>query len=161
MIAVNLITVGKLKENYWRLACDEYTKRLGAFCKVNTVELNEYRISDNPSDKEIENALSEEAKAMLTYLNAKGAYNIAMCIEGKRLSSEALSKTVEKCGVDGFSTVNFFIGSSFGISADIKNKCNLRLSMSEMTFPHQLARVMLLEQIYRAFQISKGTKYHK
>ena len=161
MIAVNLITVGKLKEDYWRKACDEYVKRLGTLCKIKIAELNEYRISDNPSQKEIENALSEEAKAMIPFIEAKGSFNIAMCIEGKKMSSEALSKTVEKCGVDGFSTVNFIIGSSFGISEEIKRKCALRLSMSDMTFPHQLARVMLLEQIYRSFQISRGTKYHK
>ena len=158
---VNLITVGKLKESYWKNACDEYTKRLSALCRIKIVELNEYRISDSPSRKEIENGLAEEAKSMLPYLDAKGAFNIAMCIEGKKMSSEELSHTLDKCGVDGFSTVNFVIGSSFGISEEIKNKCKVRLSMSEMTFPHQLARVMLLEQIYRAFQISKGTKYHK
>lgn len=161
MINVNLITVGKLKENYWKNACDEYVKRLGALCKIKIVELNEYRISYNPSQKEIENGLLEEAKAMLPYIETKGAFNIAMCIEGKKMTSEALSKTVEKCGVDGFSTLNFVIGSSFGIAEEIKQKCKIRLSMSDMTFPHQLARVMLLEQIYRAFQISKGTKYHK
>ncbi len=161
MINVNLITVGKLKENYWKQACEEYTKRLSTLCKIKIVELNEYRISDSPSQKEIENGLSEEAKSMLPYLDAKGAFNIAMCIEGKKMTSEALSQTIEKCGVDGFSTVNFVIGSSFGISEEIKSKCKVRLSMSDMTFPHQLARVMLLEQIYRAFQISKGTKYHK
>lgn len=161
LITVNLITVGKLKESYWRQACDEYVKRLGAFCKINIVELNEYRISDNPSRKEIENGLSEEAKLMLPYVESKGAFNVAMCIEGKKLSSPSLSQTIDKCGIDGFSTINFVIGSSFGISDNIKEKCRLRLSMSDMTFPHQLARVMLLEQIYRAFQISKGTKYHK
>lgn len=161
MMNVNIITVGKLKENYLRQACDEYTKRLGGLCKVKVVELGEYRISDNPSQKEVETGLLEEAKAMQSYLDIKGAFNIAMCIEGKQMSSEELSEAIEKCGVDGFSTVNFFIGSSFGIASKIKDACKIKLSMSKMTFPHQLARVMLLEQIYRAFQISKGTKYHK
>lgn len=161
MMNVNIITVGKLKESYWRQACDEYVKRLGGLCKIRIVELNEYRISDSPSQKEVEIGLCEEAKQMSAYTSIKGAFNIAMCIEGKKMPSEKLSEVIEKCGVEGFSTVNFLIGSSFGLSEEIKAKCKLRLSMSEMTFPHQLARVMLLEQIYRAFQISKGTKYHK
>lgn len=161
MISVNIVTVGKLKEKYWREACEEYIKRLGAFCKVKVVELNEYKISDNPSQKEIEIGLSEEAKYMKSYVDVKGAFNVAMCIEGKKMDSNSFSKVVDKCGIDGFSTINFFIGSSFGIAREIKGTCNLKLSMSDMTFPHQLARVMLLEQIYRAFQISKGTKYHK
>ena len=154
MIRINLITVGKLKEKYWRDAAAEYSKRLGAFCKLEIVELNESRLSDNPSEKEIAAALENEAKAM------KG-YTIAMCIEGKQLSSEKLSKKLSECGLNGFSTVNFIIGSSFGIAPEIKAKADLRLSMSEMTFPHQLARIMLLEQVYRAFQISANTRYHK
>ena len=154
MIRINLITVGKLKEKYWRDAAAEYSKRLGAFCKLEIVELN-------PSEKEIAAALENEAKAMKSYTDIKGAYNIAMCIEGKQLSSEKLSKKLSECGLNGFSTVNFIIGSSFGISPEIKAKADLRLSMSEMTFPHQLARIMLLEQVYRAFQISANTRYHK
>ena len=98
---------------------------------------------------------------MKSYTDIKGAYNIAMCIEGKQLSSEKLSKKLSECGLNGFSTVNFIIGSSFGISPEIKAKADLRLSMSEMTFPHQLARIMHLEQVYRAFQISANTRYHK
>ena len=161
MIRINLITVGKLKEKYWRDAAAEYSKRLGAFCKLEIVELNESRLSDNPSEKEIAAALENEAKAMKSYTDIKGAYNIAMCIEGKQLSSEKLSKKLSECGLNGFSTVNFIIGSSFGIAPEIKAKADLRLSMSEMTFPHQLARIMLLEQVYRAFQISANTRYHK
>ena len=98
---------------------------------------------------------------MEPYLSVKGAYNIAMCIEGRQLSSTALSEKLTAVTVGGCSTVNFIIGSSFGISEEVKRRADLRLSMSEMTFPHQLARIMLLEQIYRAFQISKHTKYHK
>ena len=98
---------------------------------------------------------------MQSYLDLKGSYNIAMCIEGKCLSSEKLSEKLDCCGLNGFSTINFIIGSSFGISPAVKAKTDLKLSMSEMTFPHQLARIMLLEQIYRAFQISAHTKYHK
>lgn len=161
MIRINLITVGKLKEKYWRDAAAEYIKRLGAFCKPEVVELNEYRLSESPSEKEKQNALENEAAAMQKYLDISGSFNIAMCIEGKQLSSEKLSARLEECALNGSSTVNFFIGSSFGLAQEIKDRADIRLSMSEMTFPHQLARIMLLEQIYRCFQISKGTKYHK
>lgn len=161
MIRINLITVGKLKEKYWRDAAAEYSKRLGAFCKLDIVELNESRLSDDPSEKEKSAALEAEAKMMKNYLDTKGAFNIAMCIEGKQLSSEKLYQKLSDCGLNGFSTVNFIIGSSFGIAPEVKSRAHMKLSMSEMTFPHQLARIMLLEQIYRAFQISANTKYHK
>ena len=108
----------------------------------------------------VKKALDKEGKAILSNVR-KGAAIVAMCIEGKQLSSEKLSKKLSECGLNGFSTVNFIIGSSFGISPEIKAKADLRLSMSEMTFPHQLARIMLLEQVYRAFQISANTRYHK
>lgn len=161
MLNVNLITVGKLKESYLREACGEYAKRLQAFCRLNIVELNESRLSDNPSEKEIKTALSNEGKAMTSFLTANNCFNIAMCIEGKQLSSVKLAEKIEKISVDGKSTLNIIIGSSFGIADEIKALSDFKLSMSEMTFPHQLARVMILEQIYRAFQISSGGKYHK
>ena len=161
MLSVNLITVGKLKESYLRDACNEYAKRLSLFCKLNIIELSEARLNDNPSEKETANALLQEAKAMDSFLNLKDCWNIAMCIEGKQLTSPELSKHMENISVNGKSTINFIIGSSFGISEDVKEKSNFKLSMSKMTFPHQLARVMLLEQIYRAFQISSNGKYHK
>lgn len=160
-MTVNIVAVGKLKEEYWRQAEKEYSKRLSSLCRLNIIELNESRISDSPSQKEIDSALKSEAGGMFSYAETKGSFNIALCIEGEKFSSEGLSRTIEKCGVDGFSTINFFIGSSFGLSDEVKKKCRIRLSMSGMTFPHQLARIMLLEQIYRSFQITKGTKYHK
>lgn len=161
MIKINIITVGKLKEKYWRDACAEYAKRLSAFCKLEIIELAESRLSDNPSRKEILNALSNEAKAMLPYCEKKSTANVAMCIEGKQFPSVELSAKLDSFALQGYGTINFIIGSSFGISDEIKQICRLKLSMSEMTFPHQLARVMLLEQIYRCFQIQKNTKYHK
>lgn len=161
MLNVNLITVGKLKESYLRDACAEYSKRLGAFCKLNIIELSESRLPDNPSEKEIRTALSAEGKNMLSILGGKDCYNIAMCIEGKQLSSEKLAEKIGQISVDGKSTLNIVIGSSCGIADEIKSMCHFRLSMSEMTFPHQLARVMVLEQIYRGFQILNGGKYHK
>ena len=161
MIRINLITVGKLKEKYWRDAAEEYAKRLRPFCQLEIIEIAESRLPDAPSEKETASALSAEAKSIGAYTCKKGAYNIAMCIEGRQLSSEKLAAKINECGTNGFSTLNFIIGYSFGISEEIKNKAHLRLSMSEMTFPHQLARIMLLEQIYRSFQIANHTKYHK
>ena len=161
MIRINIICVGKLKEKYLRDACAEYEKRLSGSCKLTVVELGESRLSSEPSTGEINKALENEAAAMKPYLEGSSCFNIAMCIEGKQMPSEKLSKTIENCSVSGKSTVNFIIGSSFGIADSIKSFADMRLSMSEMTFPHQLARVMLLEQIYRAFQISAGSRYHK
>lgn len=161
MIKINVITVGKLKEKYWRDACTEYAKRLSAFCKLEIIELAESRLSDSPSQKEILNALSNEAKAMRVYCEKKSTANIAMCIEGTQFPSVELSAKLDNFALQGYSTINFIIGSSFGIADEIKQMCQIKLSMSKMTFPHQLARVMLLEQIYRCFQIQKNTKYHK
>lgn len=161
MMGINIISVGKLKESYLRDAALEYSKRLSGFCRLNIIELPESRLSDNPSEKEIQNALENEAKLIESYINKSSSFNIAMCIEGKQLSSEELSAKINETGVDGKSTINFIIGSSYGISTNIKAKADFNLSMSKMTFPHQLARILLLEQIYRAFQISNGGKYHK
>lgn len=153
-----LIVIGKLKEEYLRSACAEYIKRLGRYCTFELHELDECRLSDNPSDKEIAAALKKEAEQIKRY--AKGMI-VPMCIEGKQLSSTELSEKITDAGVSGQSTVTFIIGSSFGLDPEIKAMGTLKLSMSKMTFPHQLARVMLLEQIYRAFQIAEGGKYHK
>lgn len=155
---INLIAVGKLKEDYLRDACGEYIKRLGRFCAFELHELDEARLGDSPSQREIEAALAREAAQIKKY--AKG-YVIPMCIEGKQLSSPELSEKISQAGVNGFSTATFIIGSSFGLHEEIKSMGQLKLSMSKMTFPHQLARVMLLEQIYRAFQIASNGRYHK
>lgn len=162
MLNVNIITVGKLKESYLRDAAAEYSKRLSAFCKLNIIELAESRLSDDPSEKEINNALSIEGKAIVQLLSGNNCYNIAMCIEGRQLSSVKFAeKLMNVSAYDGKSTVNIVIGSSFGIAPEIKSLADMKMSMSEMTFPHQLARIMLLEQLYRAFQINAGGKYHK
>lgn len=158
---INIIAIGKLKESYLREAAYEYSKRLSGFCKLNIIEIPESRLSENPGEKEIQNALTNEARLIEEQINKKSALNIALCIEGRQLSSEELSQKISGAGVNGKSTINFIIGSSFGISPDVKSKADFKLSMSRMTFPHQLARVLLLEQIYRAFQISSGGKYHK
>ncbi len=155
---INLIVIGKLKEDYLRNACAEYIKRLGRYCAFELHELDECRLSDSPSEKEIAAALKKEAAAIKKYV--KGMI-VPMCIEGRQMSSTELSTEIANAGVNGHSTVTFIIGSSFGLDPEIKQMGHLRLSMSKMTFPHQLARVMLLEQIYRAFQIAGGGKYHK
>ncbi len=160
MQAVTVICEGKLKEKYLRDACEEYTKRLSAFCKLNIIELSPYRIPENPSASEINLALENEAKDILSKI-PNGAKVYAMCIEGKQMPSEKLSFELSRCAVQGYNNVVFIIGGSHGLSDSVKKRADFKLSMSEMTFPHQLARVMLLEQIYRAYQISSGGKYHK
>ena len=157
---ITLICIGKLKESYLRDAVSEYTKRLSVLCKMNLIELPTEKLSDNPSQKEIVNALESEGKKIIEKI-PKGAYVYTMCIEGKQKTSEELSFEMENLAVRGYSNIVFIIGGSFGISDKVKSASDFRLSMSKMTFPHQVARVMLLEQIYRAIQISIGTKYHK
>lgn len=161
MLTVNIICIGKLKEKYLRDACSEYVKRLGAFCKINITEIDPSPLPDKPSEGQIENALINESKKILSKITSSSSYTYAMCIEGKERSSEALSREIAQLPVKGISCVNFVIGGSFGLADSVKSAADNKLSMSPMTFPHQLARVMLLEQIYRAFQISSGGKYHK
>lgn len=159
MLNVRILCVGKLKEAYWRDACAEYAKRLKTFCSFSIVELPESRLPDDPSQALIEKALEEEGEKLLTA--AKGSVVIPLCIEGKGMTSPKLASTLEELASRGISSVSFVIGSSFGLAEKVKQAGNLRLSMSPMTFPHQLARVMLCEQIYRAFQIQNHGKYHK
>ena len=160
MLSINIICLGRLKEEYLRAACKEYEKRLGTMCKLTIAELEPVNLPQNPSDKQIENALSKEAEMIQSKLQ-KNAVTYAMCIEGKQRSSEQLAQEFSDIAVMGKSAINFIIGSSFGLSPEIKAMADYRLSMSQMTFPHQLARVMLLEQIYRAHSINAGSKYHK
>ncbi len=160
MQKITLLCVGRLKEKFYLDACAEYQKRLTRHCKFELIELPEQRLSDAPSDAEIAAALSREADAIEEKL-PKGGAIIALCVEGKPTSSEQLSDTLSRYGAQGASQVTFLIGGSFGLSERVKQRADLRLSMSPMTFPHHLARVMLLEQIYRAYQIQSGTRYHK
>lgn len=160
MINITVIALGKLKEKYMREFCDEYIKRLSAFCKLNIVELSPKALSDNPSKKEIKNALQSEADMIKTKI-PNNSYVFSMCIEGKQIPSEAFSQKLSEIALNGKSNIVFILGSSFGLSDEIKKLSDNKFSMSQMTFPHQMARVMLLEQLYRAFQISNGGKYHK
>ena len=159
MMNVKFITLGTLKESYLRDAAAEYEKRLGAFCRFDMVQLKEERLSDNPSDNEIKNALLKESEKIFAEIPPK-AYCVAMCVEGKQLSSEELSQKIDEVALER-GNICFIIGSSFGLSDAVKQRADMRLSISKFTFPHQLMRVVLLEAVYRAFNISKGTKYHK
>ncbi len=161
MLRINIICIGKIKEKYFTDAIAEYAKRLTAFCKFNVVELPEEKIKSNtPNDSQIEEVIEAEGKKIMQKIGASD-YVVAMCIEGKMLSSEELSKTLENLSVTGKSTVDFIIGGSYGLSNSVKSRADLKLSMSRMTFPHQMARMILSEQIYRAFEISSNGKYHK
>ena len=160
MQKVTILCVGKLKEKFYAEAVAEYSKRLKRHCTLEIVELPESRLPDDPSPAEIRQALATEA-ALIEAKLPKGGAVIAMCIEGKELSSPALAEQVEQFGLNGASQLTFLIGGSVGLDASLKQKADLRLSMSPMTFPHHLARIMLLEQIYRAYQILAGSKYHK
>lgn len=159
MIQVTLITVGNLKEEYWRQAVSEYEKRLSAFCKPEILQLKEAKLPENPSTGEIQIALEDEAKRILAAMPPR-SYRIALCVEGKQFSSEALAKKLDSVLAENGSLC-LVIGSSYGLSPKVKEACQLRLSVSELTFPHQMMRVLLLEALYRCFGILKGTKYHK
>ena len=160
MMNVQLIVLGKLKEKYMKDFAGEYEKRLSAYCKMSVVELEPVKLSDNPSQSEIDNALAKETK-MIKDKIPKNSYVFSMCIEGKQMSSEELSQKLEDIALSGKNNVVFIIGSSFGLSDEIKQMSDFKFSMSKMTFPHKLARIMLTEQIYRGFSISNNGKYHK
>ncbi len=160
MQKVTVLCVGKLKEKFYIDAAAEYAKRLSRFCKLELVELPEERLPEDPSPAQIEAALLKEAAAIRAKLPA-GASLIALCVEGDLRSSEALARQMAAWASQGVGQLVFLIGGSFGLHPSIKGSAKLRLSMSPMTFPHHLARVMVLEQIYRAYQINAGTRYHK
>ena len=159
MLRVNVVCVGKLKEKYLKDAVAEYAKRLGAFCKFSVIELDEERASGD-GEAEINAVIEAEGKRILSKTDRSDLV-VALCVEGKQMPSEKLASYIESAAVNGTSTIDFVIGGSWGLSDEVKKRASLRLSMSQMTFPHQLARVMICEQIYRAFTITAGTKYHK
>ena len=157
---MDVIAVGKLGEAYLRQAAEEYEKRLKAYCRLTVTQIPEYRLPDAPSPAQIQRGLEEEGHAILEKL-PRGAFSVALCVEGRQLSSPELARRLEELKSAGESRAAFLIGGSWGLDEAVKKKCRLLLSMSSMTFPHQLARIMLLEQLYRAFTISAGQKYHK
>ena len=159
MIKITLIAMGKLKEKYLLDAFIEYKKRLSRYADFNLVELEPVRLSDNPSQNEINSALEKEAELIVKKI-PQNTKVVSLCVEGKGMTSEKFSELVGECSDMGRG-ITLIIGSSYGLSETIKNMSELKLSLSEMTFPHQLFRVMLLEQIYRAFKIIEGSTYHK
>ena len=160
MLQIKLVCAGKMKEKFYIDAFQEYAKRLSAYCRFEFVELPETKLPENPSVKETEAALKKEADAMEKSI-PRDAFLIALCVEGRQMKSEELAKLLSDRALSGRPNLCFLIGSSFGLDGGLKKKADLCLSMSEMTFPHHLARVMLAEQIYRGFKIGEGSRYHK
>ena len=160
MQRVSVICVGKLKERFYADAAAEYVKRLSRYCKLDIIELPEERLPEDPSPALIDAALAKEAGAIRAKLPPSSCL-IALCVEGRMRSSEELAHLMAAWANRGEKQLVFLIGGSFGLHPSIKAQAAAQLSMSPMTFPHHLARVMLLEQIYRAYQINAGTKYHK
>ena len=160
MLRVTLICVGKLKEKFYAQAVAEYAKRLGRYCRLELIELPEQRLGDAPAPAEIQRALSKEAEAIRDRIPPSSSV-VALCIEGQLHSSQELARLLGNWQQRGEKCLVFVIGGSYGLHPSVKDGAWVRLSMSPMTFPHHLARVMLLEQVYRGFQILEGGKYHK
>lgn len=160
MFSITLIAMGKLKEPFYLAAAAEYEKRLKGYCQFTLIELPENRLPENPTSAEISVGLEKEAELILSKI-PKSAWFCVLTPEGKQLSSEALAQKIKDIKLSGKSCACFLIGSSFGIAPRIKEHADLKLSMSAMTFPHHMARIMVLEQLYRAEAIQAGSKYHK
>jgi 23S rRNA (pseudouridine1915-N3)-methyltransferase len=159
-VQINLLTVGKLKEKYWTGAVEEYSKRLSSYCKVNVVEVADEPTPDNASAAQEEAIKKKEADKLLGKIGDRD-YVIALVIDGKGLSSEEFADHLDKMAGQGYSTFTFVIGGSLGLHHDVVKRANFKLSFSKFTFPHQMVRVILLEQVYRAFRIQRGEPYHK
>lgn len=157
---ITIIAVGKLKEKYWKQAIAEYEKRLSAYTKVEIIEVPDEKAPENMSDKEIEQVKEKEGQRILAKVKPQSTV-ITLEIQGKMLSSEALAKEIDQRMTQGASDFTFIIGGSNGLHQDVMNRSNFALSFSKMTFPHQMMRVVLLEQVYRAFKINRGEAYHK
>lgn len=160
MLSIKIICVGKLKERFFLEAAAEYQKRLGSLCRLEIEELPEARLSAEPTEAEVDAALHREAESIFLRIPS-GAVVAALCIEGKTIDSVGFSQFLEMCALKGKSRLCFIIGGSMGLHQEVKERADLQLSFSPMTFPHHLVRIMLLEQLYRAFQIQMGSKYHK
>lgn len=160
MLQVKLICIGRMREKYYTEAFAEYAKRLGAYCRFECLELTEQRLPDAPSDREIAAALEKEGAEILKAIPAD-AFVTALCVEGKSLPSEGVARLIAQRENSGKPKLCFLVGGSYGLSNTVKARADLKLSMSAMTFPHHLARVMLAEQIYRGFKINEGSRYHK
>ena len=159
MLNVKIYVTGTLKEQYYKDAIAEYKKRLGAYCKLEIIEYKEYKLPDDPSQKQIEQALYAEGEKILSDISPK-AYKIAMCVEGKQLSSEEFAQKLDEIATTN-GELAIIVGSSFGLSDSLKRACDFRMSVSKMTLTHQMLRVWLVEIIYRCLSITRGGKYHK
>lgn len=157
---ITILCVGKIKEKFFTMAIEEYAKRLSRYCKLEIIEVADEKTDENASEAEEKMVKQKEGERLLKQIK-DGAYVIALAINGKQLDSVELSQKIEKCGVMGCSHIAFVIGGSLGLDERILNRADYKLSFSNMTFPHQLMRVILLEQIYRSFRIIKGEPYHK
>lgn len=157
---ISIICVGKIKEKFYREAIDEYSKRLSKYCKLNVIEVEDEKTTDKASDKVCEQIMQKEGDRISSHI-PDDAYVIALAIEGRKYDSVAFSKKIENLGIQGSSHIVFIIGGSLGIDNRLKKRANELISFSDMTFPHQLMRVILLEQTYRAYRIINGEPYHK
>ncbi|MFD0705071.1 23S rRNA (pseudouridine(1915)-N(3))-methyltransferase RlmH [Alloscardovia venturai] len=157
---IKIICVGKLKEKYWKLAIEEYKKRLGAYCTFDIIELPDEKTPDKASDKEDMLILDKEGERILRKIDDRD-YVIALAIEGKLVTSEDIAQRIEECGLRGQSKIDFVVGGSLGLSHRVKSRANELMSFGRITMPHQLARVVLSEQIYRAYRIMHHQAYHK
>lgn len=157
---IDIICVGSIKEKYFIDAIKEYEKRLRPYTNINIIEIDEYKLPNNPSQSQIEEALEKEREMIESKIKDR-SYIISLAIEGKQLQSESFSQKIEDITIEGYSNITFLIGSSYGMSNNLKSITNMKLSFSKMTFPHQLMRVVLMEQIYRAFRILRNEPYHK
>ena len=157
---INIVCVGKIKEKYLKLGIDVFKKRLSKYCKLEIIELEDEKAPENLSDKEMLMIKEKEGKKILSKIK-DNSYVIALAIDGKNLSSEELAETINKLGVRGVSNITFVIGGSLGLSDEVLSRADYKLSFSKMTLPHQLMRLILLEQVYRAYRINNGEPYHK
>ncbi|TDP58949.1 23S rRNA (pseudouridine(1915)-N(3))-methyltransferase RlmH [Aminicella lysinilytica] len=157
---ITIICIGKLKEKYWKDAVAEYSKRLGSYCSLNIVELKESRLAANAGEADEMAVIDAEGQEILNKINS-GMYVISLEIRGKKLTSEALAAKVRDLALEGRSDIAFVIGGSLGLSSAVSRRADFKLSFSDMTFPHQMMRVILLEQVYRSFKINRNEPYHK
>ncbi len=160
MIAIDILCVGKIKEKYWNDAISEYSKRLSRYCKLEIIEVQDEKTPDNAPESVEKQIKDKEGQKLLKYLDGK-ALKFALAIDGKRFSSTGFADVIQNESVQGCSKMQFVIGGSLGLSDDVLKACDRKLSFSDMTFPHQMMRVILLEQIYRAYRIINGEPYHK
>lgn len=156
---INIVTAGKIKEKYLTAGINEFLKRLGPFANVKIIEINEEKMKDNPSEAEKQQTLAQEGQRLLKQV-PEGSYLIVLDVYGKELSSEELAAKIDSLGLSGKSNITFLIGGAFGLSSEVRSAADMLLSFSKMTFTHQMVRLLLVEQIYRAFKINRGEKYH-